>query len=249
MARWSAKLPDAGVMAAWSFDDLPDPAAFWRAVATVTAQHLATEGTETQERVAGAVAAAIEDYVRDAQDEAAAVPLGRARERVAELRRSAAAFAQALGAPRSAATAPAESLIEEMADDSAPPFGALFASTNAFVAACDRALARLDALGRERHFAPGEAWDLFVAALAGVFEQATGRPATAAKDPKVAQASRFVRFAHAIQMSLPPRFWRHPVATAKSPATPAPGVTFNEAVAKALAVRRAGRKRGARTRK
>lgn len=241
MARWSAKLPTASVIASWSLDDLPDPPGFWRAVAATAADHLAPPDTAAEDGIVRAVATAIENYVRDAEDEAAAVPVARTKQRVAELRRSALAFVQALGAPRAEGATQAESLIEEMADESTPSFGALFAAANAFVVACNRALGRLDELAGERHFAPGEAWDRFVAALADAFEQATGRPATAAKDLSVARASRFVRFAHAIQTLLPRRLWRHPVATAKSRARPEPSATFNHAVAEALAVRRRGR--------
>jgi len=233
MARWSAKLPTASVTASWSLDDLPDPPAFWRDVAETTARHLGSADGD-------AVAAAIENYVRETEDETTAVPVGSAQARVAELRRAASAFAQALAAPRTPAAAQAETLIEETAGhDGAVSFRVLSDAAHAFVAACDRALARLDALREEGHFAPGGAWARFIAALAAAFEQATGRPATAAKDPAVAQTSPFVRFAHAIQMLLPPRFWRHPVAGAASSPAAEPSVTFTEAVAKALAVWRA----------
>jgi hypothetical protein len=233
MARWSAKLPTASVTASWSLDDLPDPPAFWRSVAETTARHLSSADSD-------AVAAAIETYVRETEDETTAVPVGSAQARVVELRRAASAFAQALAAPRTPAAAQAETLIEDMAEhDRTASFRVLSDSTHAFVAACDRALAQLEALREEGHFAPGEAWARFIAALAGAFEKATGRAATAAKDRSVTQTSPFVRFAHAIQMLLPPRFWRHPVATPESRPAPEPSVTFNEAVAKVLAARRA----------
>jgi hypothetical protein len=238
MARWSAKLPTASVIASWTLDELPDPPAFWRAVTATAAHHLAAPDTAAQERIVGAVAVAIENYVRDAEDEATAEPVARTKKRVAELRRSALAFVQALGAPRAEGATQAESLIEEMAGDSMPSFGALFATVNAFVVACNRALARLDELAGERHFAPGWAWDRFIAALADAFEQATGRPATAAKDLSMVRASRFVLFAHAIQVLLPGRLWRHQVVTAKGKAPPEPSAAFNYAVAEALAVRR-----------
>jgi hypothetical protein len=233
MARWSAKLPTASVTGSWSLDDLPDPPAFWRSVAEATTRHLGPADGD-------AVAAAIENYVRDAEDEASAVPVAAAQARAAEVRRVAFALAHALGAPRTPKVAQAESLIEEAAGgDPALSFRALLDGAHALVAACDRALARLDQLAGERHFVPGEAWERFIAALADAFEPAAGRPATAAKDRDLAQISPFVRFAHAIQTLLPPRFWRHPVATANSQATADPGDAFSLAVAKALTVRRA----------
>jgi len=239
MARWSPKLPTASVTNAWSLDDLTDPPGFWLAVEAATAHHLGSAGAWVPE----AVAAAIESYVRDAEDEAAAVPVGDARAHVADLRRAAAAFAQALHPQRTSAVAQAETLIEEMADhDAAVSFRILLDSAHAFVAACDRALARLGALAKSRHFAPGEAWERFIAALADAFEAAIGRPATAAKDRDAARVSPFVQFAHAIQVLLPRQFWRHPAATARSPAASEPGVAFAQAVARALAARRTGRK-------
>jgi hypothetical protein len=244
MARWSARLPDAGVTGAWSLDHLSDPPAFWHAVTETTLHHLDLGAADVaaQERSIGAVTAAIESYVRDAEDEASAVPVGNAREHVAELRRAASALAQALDAPRSPAVVRAETLIEEMADhDRALSFHVLGESAHAFVAACDRALTRLDALGKERHFAPGEAWVQFIAALADAFEAATGGAATASKGPAADRPSRFVHFAHAIQSLLPARFWRHPAARA----TVSPGATFSEAAAKAIAARRAQSRRRA----
>src|SRR5207302_802417 len=89
VARWSPKLPTASVLNSWSLDDLPDPAGFWGAVGTATAQHLAPDDAPAWEQARLAVAAAIESYVRDAEDEASAVPIAAARERVAELRRAA----------------------------------------------------------------------------------------------------------------------------------------------------------------
>src|SRR5207302_1086777 len=109
MARWSPKLPTASVLNSWSLDDLPDPAGFWGAVGTATAQHLAPDDAPAWEQARLAVAAAIESYVRDAEDEASAVPIAAARERVAELRRAASALAQTVDAPRSPASAQAES--------------------------------------------------------------------------------------------------------------------------------------------
>jgi hypothetical protein len=184
VARWSPKLPGGGVIGAWSLDDLPDPPAFWHKVAKATARHLSPADDDTRESTERAVAAAIENYVRDTEDEASAVPVGAAQARAAEVRRAASALAQALSARACPRVAQAESLIEEAAGgDPALSLRALHDGAHALVAACDRALTWLEVLAGERHFAPGEAWARFIAALADTFEAATGEAATAWKGP------------------------------------------------------------------
>jgi hypothetical protein len=229
MPRHSAKLPDAGVAAAWSLD-LAD-GVFADRLAAVLRRHL---GAADAARVA-AFSEIVADYVGDTELEGAAVPAAEVAARIAELRAGAAAFWRALEAPRSDANAAAESLIGQAGEHRrALGFGPLIGLMADFVTTCDGALGRLDAVASQSHFVPGEAWVRFVARLADGFE-ASGRRASAAKGAR--RASAFVGFAFAVQSLLPPRFWRHPVATPNTVADAAPSATFGEAVARALAAR------------
>ena len=233
MSRTSHKLPT--LRAAWTLDDLPDGERFWQRVEATLRRHLGEPGAAAGR----AAAAAIEEYVLAAQAEANAVPLARAEARVAELRRTAAAFWQALWRERRDGATEAESLIEQMSDHRPDlALRALGKLAGDFVSACDRAQEELAALARGKHGAPGAAWTQFIAALADLFEAATATPATASKDRTAAQPSRFVRFAHAMQSLLPWTFWRHPRATKNSRRAAEPSAAFTLAVAKALAARR-----------
>ena len=251
MAYYKPRLPSTSVTGAWSTDTNPEFQE--KLLAAVASLDMSLNDSQAKQ-----LRKIVEDYASYWQAEQASEPVDDARKFSLRLRKAASAFQVALNQYQpsrgwvSGGRKELDRLIEEflakkfelrrVGAATSPPnidpyeleprISVIADLVGEFVAGCDYADTALKGYEGQKFFKPGEAWDDFIYALAKYYRDELRGDLHASKRGR---ASKFPRFAFAVQCTLPERFWLHSEDTSKDPPDEGdPPQAFSHAIDKVL---------------